>query len=455
MAINVRDVLRSGVLTRLLDAGVDVHVFSTAAEEAHFKTEFGALGAHLHTLRAHPGGPFTYAELITMKLHALIQSLRCATLEIRMADTLRRNGAARGARWVLKAIGRGGQDHLLAIVHSVLQRLAPRGYDAALRDLRPDLVIGTRVLSMTPPSRPEGSRALDRHLLLAAARRGIPTMVLVASWDNLTTGGFFPVAPTRITVWNEIMKREAIEVQGVPAERIVVTGAPQHDPYADPAVGSSRTEFFERMGLELDRPLVVYTTQTTGTVPDEPAIAARIADVLESRFGGRVQLLVRLHQLDRRDRFDALKERAGVTLDQAGRSIPGYDDRDFDADALRDLVDTLRHADVVVNTASSIAIDATAIGSPVVCVRFDAEDERPYERSVRRLYDFTHLANVVESGGVVMVDSPEALADQVALFLADPSANEAGRASLLQQQCYRVDGGSAKRVADAVLEVLG
>lgn len=455
MAINVRDVLRSGVLARLLADGVEVHVFSPAADEPHFRAEFEPLGVTLHRLEPHGGGLFTAVELASMKAHALIQSLRCATLEIRLAATLRRNPLARWVRALLGWAGRGAQDAVLGLFQALLVRLSPTAYDRVFRAFPPDVVVGTRVLSMTSPSKPEGSRALDRHLLLAAARLGRPTMVVVASWDNLTTAGFFPLQPDRITVWNETMKAEAVEIHGLPERRIHITGAPQHDAYADPSYRSSREDFFARHGLDPAMNLVVITTQTNGTVPDEAQLATRIARALVGDRGRRVQVLLRLHQLDDPARYADLDGVPHVVVDQAGKRTAGYDDRDFDRDSVTALVDTLRHADVVINTASSISIDATANGSPVICVRFDADGEQPYDRSVRRLYDLTHLTNIVRSGGVAMVDSLPELLDEVDAFLAEPDRLRAGRERLLREQCYRIDGRSATRVAEAMLDLIG
>ena len=110
---------------------------------------------------------------------------------------------------------------------------------------------------------------------MSAARRGVPTMVLVSSWDNLTTSGFFPVEVDRITVWNEIMREQAVAVHGVPRERVVVTGAPQHDVFA--RAYREREDFLRSLGLDPDRRVVVYTTGTEGTIASEPELVGVVA----------------------------------------------------------------------------------------------------------------------------------------------------------------------------------
>jgi len=234
-----------------------------------------------------------------------------------------------------------------------------------------------------------------------------------------------------------------------------VTGAPQHDLYARPCGFRGRSDFLRSLGLDPARPVVVYTTGTEGTIPEEPRIVDAVREALQGALGPSVQLLVRLHQLDRAERYRSLAGLPGVVLDQAGRPpVGGYHDRDFDRAALEHLADTLRHADVVLNAASSISIDAAAVGTPVVCVDFDADPGVPYARSVTRFYDFTHQRPVVESGGVRRARSPGELVEAVRAYLADRTLDGEGRARLVRELCHRVDGGSGRRVGEAVLAEL-
>ena len=215
-----------------------------------------------------------------------------------------------------------------------------------------------------------------------------------------------------------------------------------------------RDAFLRDLGLDPSRRLVVYTTGTEGTIPGEPELVGRIAGALGRELDG-VQLLVRLHQLDRMERYESLRGLPGVAFDQAGRPPQGaYHDRDFDATQAERLADTLRHADVVVNAASSISIDAAAVGTPVVCVDFDAQPGKPYHASVRRFYDFTHQRPVVESGGVARVQSPETMIAAIKRYLGDRTADAAGRARLVREQCHALDGRSGTRVGEAMLAML-
>lgn len=455
MAISVRDILRTDVFPTLLDAGVHVHLFSGASDVPEFRSEFERPGVTIHPLRRPRGLLFGLVDAVVLKFYVLALSLRCETARIMVSRTMELNPIARMARSLLRALGRRRTSALVRFGRNLTLKLAPDLYRDVFETYAPDLVVGTRVLTMSSQRNAQSVSYLDRYLIMAAAKREVKTAVMIPSWDNLSSKGFFPAEVDRVTVWNEIMEREARELHDLDPSTVVVTGAPQHDIYSG-APYSDRSDFLRGLGLDPERPVVMYATQTRGTVPEEPRIVGIIREALRKRFDGDVQLLVRLHQLDERDRYADIEGLDGVALDQAGRgSLGGYPDREFDRVGLERLADSLAHVDVVANAASSMSIDAAAVGTPVIGVAFDADPTRPYETSVRRYFDFTHQANVVASGGIYMVYSPEQMAEAVAEYLGDPALHREGRERLIREQCYKLDGRSGQRAAEAILEALG
>ena len=454
MAAGVRDFLRTDSFEALRTAGVQLHLFTRAGQAPEFLDEFAGPNVQLHALAPAPDGFFHGIDQIVQRFFALMLSSRTRTGRIFASTRSARSSAIRLLHLMaLELVARFGSP-ILRLSRWAILRFAPDVYGAHIRRLRPDLVIGTRVLTLTAERGRAAEPYLDRYLIISAAKHKLPTMVLVPSWDNLTSKGFFPVLPDHITVWNETMRREAIDVHDLPPEAVRVTGAPQHDVYAGaPYMG--RGELFASFGFDAAKPLLVYATQTEGTVPDEPRLAVEIAKAVRRRFGGSLQLLVRVHQLDRVERYEGLRQLPGVALDAAGTgSLGEYPDRVFDRAASERLADTLYHSAVAVSTASSISIDAAAVGTPVVGVRFDAGGDRPYERSVRRYFDFTHQANLVRSGGLRLVSDMSELMDAVTSYVNDPSLDSGARRKMVEEQTYRLDGRAGQRVADAVLDVL-
>jgi hypothetical protein len=104
----------------------------------------------------------------------------------------------------------------------------------------PDLLVATHLNEWGSP---------QSDYVRAAKRRGVRTVYLVFSWDNLTNKGLVRDAPDRVLVWNELQKQEAVELQRLPAERIRLTGAPAYDHWFDREPGARACRFAPRSAL--------------------------------------------------------------------------------------------------------------------------------------------------------------------------------------------------------------
>src|SRR5262249_4373411 len=100
---------------------------------------------------------------------------------------------------------------------------------------RPDALVVTPLIGL-------GGLSHTDVLRTAQARR-IPTAVLVWSWDHLSSKAIIRDVVDGLFVWNEAQKREAIEMHGVPPERIVISGAQCFDKWFGRGPSRNRTEF--------------------------------------------------------------------------------------------------------------------------------------------------------------------------------------------------------------------
>jgi hypothetical protein len=121
-----------------------------------------------------------------------------------------------------------------------------------LRDHAPDVVLVGAVVKK--PSQIE--------FLKSARRLRIPSGICVASWDNLTNKGLLKFVPERVFVWNEVQRREADELHGIPAQRVVATGAQDFDEWFERRPSVSREEFARKVGLDPGQPYVVYVASS-------------------------------------------------------------------------------------------------------------------------------------------------------------------------------------------------
>jgi len=296
--------------------------------------------------------------------------------------------------------------------------------------------------------------AMNEFDFLKYARdEGIATVGLIHSWDVLTTEGQIVVPLDHSFVWNEVMRTELNVIHGVPKEKISVTGIPQFDVYAEILPPNGKEEFLRQQGLDPEKLTVLFATSAGGLTPEEPEILARLVSAINAESPGKVQFLVRIHQQDNINRYGFITE-PNVKYQVPGVRMENLVDwRLMDKDDLDLLRDTLAYSDVVVNTASTISIDAIALGKPVVNIAFDLY-EQGYYRSVKRIFNTIHFQLVVNSKSSKLAESVDELVSLTQRYLANPELEQTERTAFAEAMCHKVDGKSAERIASFLLDAL-
>ena len=440
------NMLRSGVLACVLELVPDARVTlmsqlvadpAFTAEFAHARVSFEPLAPHV------PRG-------LEARLLGVIQA---RYLEARTTETLRIKLAAAhpGTRIRLRRLkalaGRALAPNADAgRWYEIADRLIPDAETERVFDrYRPTLLIVA-----TP-----GLGFPEIPLIRTAARRRVPTLAIDLSWDNLTNK-LFPIRKVdRLVVWNSTMRREAHELHGYEPETIDVAGAPQFDRYFNGEPRSSRAEFCRRVGLDPSRRIVTLTTIPTDSFPRHDLV---VDALLEAMRGGAIaepcDILVRVHPREDVRRYDRFMGVPHLAVEKPFRTTVASPDGhgvDVTSDNTGHLADTMHHSDVVLNVASTIAIEAAIFDTPVVNIAFDPESiERPFLQSPLRYYSYTHYARIVRAGAARLASSAKEMIDLVNAYLADRSLDASGRRRVVQEQCEFTDGRSAERVALAI-----
>ncbi|HEY4517496.1 MAG TPA: CDP-glycerol glycerophosphotransferase family protein, partial [Candidatus Paceibacterota bacterium] len=115
------------------------------------------------------------------------------------------------------------------------------------------------------------------------------------------------------------------------------------------------------------------------------------------------------------------------------------------------LADSLHWSEVVVSSASTIAIDAAALGKPIVLTAFDGRRQKPYYESVRHYFDFNHMRNLTATGGVVVAGSEDAFIEALRAYLKNSFLHVREREGIVREQCYVQDGKASERLANVLL----
>jgi hypothetical protein len=254
---------------------------------------------------------------------------------------------------VRKAFGAPATPRLLGLV----ERIAPASRDivAALGRARPDCV----VVSPTNLRYDE-----EVEYVKAAKALGIPTVVPVLSWDNLTTKGVLHIQPDLLLAWHHGHRDEAQSIHDVPSNRIVITGSPFFDKWF--GIGratSSRAATCSRIGVDPAIPYVLYLGSSANIARDESWLVIALLEAIR-RAGdpamARLQIVFKPHPANLRP-LPSLDE-AGVPVYQRERGRPDT------ADALAEFRDVLHHAVAAVGINTTGMLDAVLCGKPCVAL---------------------------------------------------------------------------------------
>jgi hypothetical protein len=286
--------------------------------------------------------------------------LRYLDPEYRDAPALVERGARRipgGARWIIDNVPgmkTGFVRKAMKGAMVLLERVIPPdpGVVAALRQWAPGLVLITPMIDFTYG---------QTDYVKAARFIGIPTILAVASWDNLTNKGLVQICPDRVLVWNAIQENEAVNMHGIPRERVRKTGAQLYDQWFEMTPSLDRAAFCTRVGnLDPSKPIILYLCSSAFICRDEVSFVKEWLAELRRSHDPLVRdanVLVRPHPQHgeqwRRENL-AGSGRSAIWPQEGGAPL--------DDDRKRSYLDSLYHAGVVVGINTSGFIEAGIVG---------------------------------------------------------------------------------------------
>jgi hypothetical protein len=318
--------------------------------------------------------------------------------------------------------------------------------DAAFGDFRPD------VLVITPLIDRDGGMW---DYMYSARALGVPTVFPVHSWDNLSSKARVNAFPDCVLVWNEIQREEAIRFHGIPRHSLVITGAQGFDDWFEMRPSMSRGEFCLALGLDADKPILLYACSAILKRHMRPEIATskknelpyftRWIMALRKASDPRVSqanVIVRPHPKREADWDD-------IDLSQWGKVAvhPRHGQLPNSRESKKVFFDSLYHSDVVVGINTSAMIEASILGCAVMTIL-----DRDYTAGQEGTQHFQYLLQV---GGGLLVTSRsfEEHAEDLARVLDHPTeygerAQAFGQAFV---RPYGLDCPAAPRFAQAVL----
>ena len=315
---------------------------------------------------------------------------------------------------------------------------SPRRYVASalrrrLEDERPAVVLSNLQMQSATP------------FIGLGRRLGLTTVGYVASWDHTVGKGVIWNELDGYVVQNEAMADDLVRYHDVPRELVAVTGWPQADVFHERRPRAAFDELLRGYRLDPARPVVTVMGNTPTNMPYEGAFFERLVAWWErSGASARFSLLFRPHPRDRewRERFAAALDRPGAAVQE-----PSFTDIDV-------LATILQHTDAVVVNAGTVLLDALVNDRPAVCVLYD-EGAPAGESWAEKSVIGEHYRDVASSGAFHEARSFDEVTAGIERCLDAPGELAAERRAVTARVVGPVDGRSAERVVEAILEGIG
>jgi len=296
----------------------------------------------------------------------------------------------------------------------------------------------------------------DVLLMRSSKKANVKTVGMVLSWDNNTSKGLMRVVPDMLIVQNEVIKKEAIEIEVIPEKIIAVSGIPHYD-YYKTYIPLSRTELCQREGLDPDKKIIFVSPAGRSFIDTDWHIFEILKKAVNSHeIKEPVQFILSVHPTNFVDfgEFEPDKNfiirRWGVDLKDVRTKSREFDMREID-----ELIDIIANTDVVINVISSMVIDAAVLDKPIVTIGFDGwAKDVPYTRSVKRYLELENMEGLLETEAAPIVENKKQLISWVNKYLEDPDIDKDKRQQLVKRQCGILDNKAKKRIVNTVMNSL-
>ncbi len=323
------------------------------------------------------------------------------------------------------------------------------------------------VITATP-----GFDSWEAEIILSAKKLKIPTVAINASWDNPTTNAKHIRKTDYLIAWNDIIKKEVLEIHRYLPDKIFVSGTPRFDPYFDRSDSKnsntselsenkdglelfewnsdisnhipSREEFLKSKGLNPAYKTIFHTT-VTKAYPFQKKYIRDLIRLREDKIIPYVNLFIRIHPLDVYDHYKEFLNTSDLCIDPAGKYTDGKVEMNYGD--LLNLKYSLKYTDLNINYASTISIEACIFDKPIINIG--------YIDRFALAYQFNHYRPIYESGAVRLAKTDEDLPKLINLYLDNPKLDGEARRRIVASHVRYTDGLSYKRSVDFLAQITG
>lgn len=330
---------------------------------------------------------------------------------------------------------------------TVRHRYYIKEFQSCLSEQRPDILFCTHQ---------RASAAVPA--MIAAGKERMPTATFIYSWDNLPKGRM-AVHADHFLVWSDFMKGELLEYYpDVPMNRVHVVGTPQFEHYFNDKLIENRETFCRKIRLDSSRSIICFSGDDITTSPNDPHYLCDLAEQLRTvPIAQRPQILFRQCPVDRSERYRWVLEKYPEIVESRPIWTEAHDGDWTQVVPLMDditlLTNVVYHCDLVINVASTMAMDFAIVDKPAIYVNYNVNQSNS-RWNIHDTYRLPHFRSVHELQPLYWANSKQELAKLVMDILNNRNGKSRERRDWLEKSVEFPLNAASARCYNVLLEIV-
>jgi len=304
----------------------------------------------------------------------------------------------------------------------------------------------------------------DRYILREAIKQGITTVSVIIGWDNTSSYSLPGAKVDWVTCWSDIQKEELVKGSGWQPNRINIGGIPSYDGYFREEWKLSRSKYFETHSLDPKRKLISYACSFISFSPNIQNIEALVKVITTDQLVEPSQLLIRLHpnhflEIPRfKDEMKKISDLAMKypTVHLVEPVALGGDLGYYSGEDMPEKSSMMAHSDVMVTVYSTMALEASIHGTPIISLGIDSLSGWPdnFSLNLSQIGEWPTHVRFISSGAGREAKSLIELEKALDYYLINPDIDQQVRQDFVSRECTYVDGSAGKNTAEFLLSLL-
>jgi hypothetical protein len=335
-----------------------------------------------------------------------------------------------------------GNRFVYTILNAITKnKIASNYFDEEIKKLYEKKGITDLVLS--------GYSSVESITLAVTARRiGINVYLIVNSWKDFYVNDVIAFEPTKVFVWSQEMKKQLLASNDHIDERnVIVSGSPAFDRFFRYRPVRSKAYYAEKYGFDVERPVILYSMLSPKAYEDEKASIELINRKLIERYTNVKQrpiIILRRNPIDETQADESYF--SGNNVRYADNFFEGSYEHAVFVQGIEgeiEWTDLLYYADININVASTVTLEALMLGTPVINIEFDGSGKR--NERLSRYADAPFYKPLRGRRDVVIAENIETCTDAIEAFLSEGVTIEP-----LSRILEYHDGNATKRIFEAI-----